>query len=101
MIVSTWKAASYGFKIPIADRNKFFDRNWNIAIIELPIENGFERVECNVNKASFWNDTCHELISAEIGEWLAAKGMDTWERGHPHKFELRHIEGNVFRIIEN
>lgn len=100
MTVTAYKAATYGFKIQIPDRDKYFSRDWETAIVELPVEGGFERVECNVAKKSFWNSTCHELISSRIGAWFASKGFLTWEKGYPPKFELTPMGGNVFRITK-
>jgi hypothetical protein len=57
-------------------------------------------VKINIDKDSFWN-SCRELIKKEIGQWLHEIGKDTWEKGSPPRFEMKHIEGNKFYISDN
>jgi hypothetical protein len=80
--------AGYGFKIPIADRDAYFDRSWKTVILELPAESGTHGVEANVNKASFWGPKCRELINKGIGRWLIERGHAPWEKGDPPRFEV-------------
>lgn len=87
--------AGYGFKIGIEDRDANFDRSWSSVIVELP--NG-ETVESNINKESFWGDTCRELINKQFGAWLITEGLAPWVRGSPPVLELMHISNNRFRL---
>jgi hypothetical protein len=31
--------AGYGFKVPIDDRDRFFERSWGSVVVELPLNN--------------------------------------------------------------
>ena len=92
MIATAWNngehkksVAGYGLKIAASDRDKYFDKSWKTVIIHLP--NG-EEVEVNTDKASFWNQSCRELIDKKIGQWLIETGNAPWLKGRPPKFEL-------------
>lgn len=89
--------AGYGFKVSITDRDNYFKREWNTVLLELP--DSPEMVECNINKDSFWNSTCHELINKKIGQWLIKKRYSDWPDGNPPKFEMVQIEDNKFKIL--
>ncbi len=61
--------AGYGLKIAADARDAFFHRDWGTVVLHL---SGRTRpMTVNIDKASFWNDTCRELISRDIGSWLA------------------------------
>jgi hypothetical protein len=77
--------AGYGVKLSVEDRDREFDRNWKSVTIELK---GGDAVSVNVAKKSFWSGTCRELIHAEIGRWLFAKGLAPWPTGNPPKLQL-------------
>lgn len=103
MIVTAWNngkhnktGSGYGFKISIEDRNNFFDKIWDHVLVILP--NGIE-VEANINKPSFWSNTCRELINKKFGEWLIEFKLTPWRKGNPPKFEMLPISENKFRIV--
>lgn len=103
MKVTAWNSgkhfesgAGYGLKVSIEDRDTFFDKNWTSVIVQLPNNN--EPIEINIAKSSFWNSTCRELISQDIGIWLRSEGLAPWRKGKPPKFELVHIAGNSFKV---
>ena len=77
--------AGYGLRISVADRDQFFDRS--SASILLVLTDG-NQITVNTDKASFWNDTCRELISQSIGRWLIDEGLAPWPKGQPPEFEL-------------
>ena len=77
--------AGYGLKISAEDRDRYFDKRSETVKIRLPDGKG---IEVNVAKSSFWNETCRELISKELGLWLIAGGHAPWPKGHPPGFEL-------------
>jgi hypothetical protein len=56
--------AWYGLKIPIADRDRFFRREWGTVQLLLPRRD--DPVIVNIDKASFWTDQCGELINAKL-----------------------------------
>jgi hypothetical protein len=91
--------AGYGFKVPIHDREKLFKRSWGSVIVELPSNNKFIEVICNIDKNSFWNDKCGELISKKIGQWLIGLKLAPWPTGEPPKFNVRLVSQGRFRII--
>lgn len=78
--------AGYGLKIPIAERDKYFERTWKFVTLQLPMSSGLIEVRVNIDKPSFWNETCHEVISKELGAWLRSAGHAPWPRGRPPKF---------------
>ena len=53
----------------------------------------------NTDKPSFWNDTCRELISKEIGLWLIRNGKAPWMKGHPSKLQLGLAGERTFKVI--
>lgn len=89
--------AGYGFKISVADRDLYFARAWRSVLITLP--NGSE-IEVNTYKASFWNDSCREFISKEIGSWLIESGHAPWPKQAPPAFELQPTGERHFTLNE-
>jgi hypothetical protein len=103
MIVTAWNngthsktGAGYGVKLDVRDRDRFFQHEWKS--IELSLEGTSKVVQVNVAKPSFWETTCRELISVEIGRWLIANGLAPWPKGSPPKLLLEHIEGDHFLL---
>lgn len=102
MIVTAWNngahhdsGAGYGLKVDRSDRDTYFLRVWGVAVIELP---NAALVEVNIDKDSFWNDKCRELISMEIGRWLRQTGLPPWPDQKPPKLLLEPAGGNRFRL---
>lgn len=102
-IARTWNngshhpsGAGYGLKIRLQDREQFFNRNWQTVILHL---DGHERpVEVNVAKASFWNRSCGELISREIGIWLQRNNRNRWPNRQPHEVRFTVVGERAFRV---
>src|SRR5262245_19065594 len=88
--------AGYGIKIDREDRDRYFKRQWGT--VRLLIAGLARPVTANINKDSFWNDTCRELISADIGRWMLSAGIAPWPRGRPPKFRLRPASPGVFQV---
>lgn len=99
LIFTAWKAGGYGFKTRICDRDKYFKKEWQNAVIELPKGGSYEEVVCNISEKSFWKETCHELIKKEIGIWLKTNGYINWPKWHPYKFRAMHLAENRFRLV--
>jgi hypothetical protein len=89
----------YGLKVPIADRDAHFNRGWSTVVLEIPRQGGFEEIELNIAKPSFWNETCHELISQEIGRWLRSEGLAPWPPGQPPKIKVAILGERRFRVL--
>lgn len=87
--------AGYGLKISAADRDRYFRREWGTVQIRI---GGAEPIQLNINKPSFWNDTCRELISADLGRWLLANRFAPWPNGRPPRFVLGPREQGVFEL---
>jgi hypothetical protein len=102
-IAKTWNnshyhasGAGYGLKISFDDREQFFNRNWQTVILHL---DGYERpIEVNVAKVSFWNRSCGELISREIGIWLQRNNRNRWENRSPHDVRFTVVGERAFRV---
>jgi type IV secretion system protein VirD4 len=91
----SWESAAYGLKITREDRDKFFKREWKTVSLRLP--NGVIAT-ANVDKDSFWNDTCRELISAEIGAWLRDAKLAPWPDRSPPRVEIIPESAQSFRV---
>jgi hypothetical protein len=87
--------AGYGLKISSADRDRHFRREWRT--VQLRIGAAIPIV-ANVDKPSFWNDSCRELISAQLGRWMLANQLAPWPSGQPPRFSLVPREPAVFEI---
>jgi hypothetical protein len=86
--------AGFGLKISTADRDFYFSRECLNVRLCLP---GTDRlIAVNINKGSFWNGTCRELISAEIGRWMLREKIAPWPRGNPPRFRLVPKEQAIF-----
>lgn len=103
MIVTAWKSskhnktgAGYGLKVTLKDRDRYFKREWKSAVLYLADPD--VAVEVNVDKPSFWNTTCHELICKDIGVWLLGNGFAPWPKGKPPKFVLKLVSPKCFRL---
>ena len=102
-IAKTWNngshhpsGAGYGLKIRLEDRERFFNRNWQTVVLNL---SGYERpIEVNVAKASYWNRTCGELISRDIGIWLQRNNRDRWLHRQPYDVGFSVIGEREFRV---
>ena len=95
-----WHASSagYGLKVSVADRDRFFRRDWRSVTLRLAAESGVVDVEVNCAKDSFWNGSCRELIARDIGRWLLELEVTPWPTGHPPRFDLAPIEPGVFQV---
>jgi hypothetical protein len=103
MIVKAWNNGhhhrngnGYGIKISPSDRDRYFKREWKLILVELEGESG--AVEININKASFWNDACRELISVQLGKWMIKNGLAPWPKGNPPELLLEPLVGNRFQL---
>lgn len=103
MRVKAWNNGShhqngngYGIKIDPPDRDLYFIRGWRTISLELDGES--IGVEVNIDKDSFWNKTCHELISVEIGKWLIKNHYAPWPKGKPPLLQLQQLEGRRFKL---
>jgi len=90
--------AGYGLKVPIVDRDAHFNREWTSVTLELPGPAATSEVELNIAKPSFWNETCHELISQDIGRWLRSSGLAPWPPGQPPKINVEVVGERRFRV---
>ena len=95
-----WHAsgAGYGLKVSVADRDRFFRKDWRSVTLHLVAGSGFVDVDVNCAKDSFWNGTCRELIARDIGRWLLELDLAPWPKGRPPRFDLSPIEPGVFRV---
>lgn len=106
MIVTAWKGgnadktkpAGYGLKVQIADRDGYFNRQWKAIFLHL--EGVHDPAEVNVDKDSFWNESCHELIQREIGQWLIDNDLAPWPGNQPPKLELVQVKDNHFKVLK-
>jgi hypothetical protein len=88
----------FGFKISQVDRDLYFDRTWKKITIALPLDAGFALTEANIDKSSFWESDCRELIAKDIGLWLMGKKYAPWPKGQPPRFLAWPIGDASFRV---
>ena len=105
LIVSAWNngehhesGAGYGLEISAADRDAYFNPNWQSVILEIQLDDRVIDAEVNVMKKFFWDPNCGELIKKEIGRWIIGQGYARWPRGHPPRIELIPVGGRRFSI---
>lgn len=103
MIITAWNngehhptGAGYGLKIEVKDRDKYFKKECKNIILEL--QGKKESVTVNIDKTSFWNVTCGELINKRIGSWLRKNGKAPWQKGCPPKLKMEQIDNNTFKV---
>ena len=87
--------AGYGVKLSAEDRDREFCRSWSTVTVALEGEGS---IQVNVEKKSFWNESCRELIHADIGKWLRAYGLAPWPKGKPPKLHLLPCGEAKFRL---
>lgn len=104
-ICSAWKngrhhtsGVSYGLKIPVAARDKYFMREWKSVILAFPVSDGHIDISFNIDKPSFWNGTCRELINKEVREWLWTAGLAPWPECKSPKFLVQECGENRFTV---
>ena len=66
--------SSYGIKLTPNDRDRYFSKPSAV----LRLEGKAGDVHVNTDKPSFWNDTCMELFSKDIGLWLISNNKAPW-----------------------
>ena len=86
--------AGYGIKLNPGDRDRYFEKP--NAFLKLEGKTG--DIEVNTDKPSFWNDTCRELISKDIGLWLRSNGRAPWIKGQPPKLQLEPVGERTFKV---
>lgn len=103
MIVTTWNngaqhqsGAGYGIKIPRSERDRYFRKNWKVAYLQLP--DNPTSVAISLDNPSFWNDSCRELRSQEIGRWLLHQKLAPWPKVHPPKPMLEPLGETRFSL---
>jgi len=89
--------AGYGVKLSAVDRDSHIRREWGH--VSLFLSGRQEPLRVNIDKPSFWNDTCRELINREIGAWLIAQGLGRWPSGGPPRIELRVRSEGAFDVL--
>lgn len=104
MIVVAWNngkyfssGAGYGIKLSETDIVEFFNKEWPFILLRLEGEESTP-IKININKKSFWNHTCRELISKDIGSWMIKNKVAPWQKGNPPKLNLVHISDNIFEL---
>ena len=88
----------YGLKVSIADRDTFFDRSWKTVRLNLIGPVNSRMAEANIDKDSFWDGTCRELISKDIREWFLDNGFAPWRKGCPPQFWLTPTSEREFKV---
>ncbi|GKX50631.1 hypothetical protein [Budvicia aquatica] len=106
IICTTWRsgkqsnpACGYGLKIlRPEDIDKYFIRSWQTVTIIFPKKTGITDTTANIDKNSFWNGKCKELISSGIKQWLQHNNYAEWPHGKPYQFRLTPVEDRVFQL---
>ena len=80
--------AGYGIKLNPRDRDKYFRK----PKVFLRLEGQACDIQVNTDKPSFWNGTCRELISKDIGLWLRSNDKAPWIKGRPSVYYVRVVQ---------
>jgi len=88
--------SGYGLKISVQDRDKFFKKSYKQAVLHL--EGQSQPIEINIDKPSFWDGNCRELVSKEIGQWLIKNKLSDWEIGQPPRLNMIFLGENNFQL---
>lgn len=96
MVLTAWKGGAsknyggFGLTVNQADRDQLFQKEQKFIDLTLKIPHGQpHKVRVNIDKPSFWNNTCREMISTIIGKWMHDIGAAPWPKGKPPKFSAR------------
>ncbi len=95
MLVSGWKsgrfgghrAAALGVRVGRENVEQFFDKNWDVVLVEIE----GDTIPVRVTK-TFWT-SCPELRNPAIGAWMKKKGLAPWPKGRPPEMRLTHLGG--------
>jgi hypothetical protein len=104
LIWTAWKngkhsrAAGYGFRLSIGDRDQHFDAKWKTITIDLPHGDGFISVTVKVDGQAFWNRCC-ELRSVDIRQWMYRQRYAPWPDRLPPRFEVERLKDQHFKVI--
>ena len=95
-----WHAtgAGYGLKISAADRDNYFESDWDTVTLQLVGERTSRVAEANVAKKSFWSPQCREMIKLEIGLWFIENGFRRWPRNAPPRFQMFPVATHEFEV---
>ena len=88
----------YGLRVSIADRDMFFDRSWKTVKLNLVGPVNGHMAEANIDKDSFWNGVCGELISKDIRKWFLDNRFIPWQEGCPPRFWLTPTNEREFEV---
>ena len=80
----------YGIKFTAADRDHYFDPDWDEVEFALDTETVIVPLS-----PSFWR-SCSEVRSAAIGRWLLEQGSAPWSSGTPPGIAVEKLDGNRF-----
>ena len=86
--------AGYGIKLNPRDRDKYFRKPKAFLRLEGQVGN----IPINIDKPSFWNDTCRELINKDIGRWFISNDKASWMKGQPPKLQLEPVGERIFKV---
>ena len=89
--------AGYGLKISRENRDQFFTRHKPV-MLKLISAKGTSQAMANIDKDSFWNGACQELISKDIGVWFIRNCFAPWCKGLPPRFQIVPISENEFEV---
>ena len=102
-LITAWNNGSYhktgggyGLRVSTINIKKYFNEKWKTVFIKLNGEKQY--INVNVNKKSFGDGKCGELIKKDIGKWLIKNNKVNWIKGCPPEFKMIHLTDNKFRV---
>lgn len=90
--------AGYGLRVSVADRDRYFKRNWRTVSLRLIAGSTVIGAVANSSKESFWSGRCRELISQDIGRWIIGLDLSPWPKHRPPRFTMSPIGPAMFRV---
>ena len=85
-------SGTYGLRVGARNRDRFFKREWEEALLEIDGETHRVRIT-----GGFWKD-CPELRAPIIRDWLREHRTLKWPKGQPPTVELIPLGENRFRV---
>lgn len=90
--------AGYGLKVSVWDRDTYFKREWKT--IRLLFPGSKHAVNINIDKDSFWSETCREMIHKDVGAWLLESKFAPWPKGRPPSFSVLSRGSGLFEVVD-
>jgi hypothetical protein len=77
---SAWSNGTEGFGLKVLGGKQVRRQNFDRAKSPILIEINGDYISFNIDKDSFWNESCGELIKKPLKSWFLEHGLKTGDR---------------------